>query len=57
MAAKPEAIPALSRAALEAARRYEPQKIAAGFDAVFAKLRPDLAKPAQEETEPLQARG
>ena len=57
MAAKPEAIPALSRAALEASRRYEPQKIAAGFDAVFAKLRPDLAKPAQDEAEPLQARG
>ncbi|WP_283195656.1 glycosyltransferase [Rhizobium sp. AN80A] len=57
MAARPETIPALSRAALEAARRYEPQKIAAGFDAVFAKLRPDLAKPPQDEAEPRQARG
>jgi glycosyltransferase involved in cell wall biosynthesis len=57
MAAKPEAIPALSHAALEAARRYEPQKIAAGFDAVFAKLRPDLAKPPQEAAEPRQAHG
>jgi glycosyltransferase involved in cell wall biosynthesis len=50
MAARPEAIPDLSRAALEAARRYEPQKIAAGYEAVFASLRPDLAKPVSKET-------
>jgi glycosyltransferase involved in cell wall biosynthesis len=50
MAARPEAIPDLSRAALEAARRYEPQKIAAGYEAVFASLRPDLAEPVSKET-------
>ncbi len=47
LAASPEAIPALSAAALEAARRYRPEIIAAGYDAVFAELRPDLAVEAE----------
>jgi glycosyltransferase involved in cell wall biosynthesis len=57
MAVSREAIPALSRAALDAARRYEPQKIAAGFNAVFAGLRPEKAETSGEETPSLEARG
>ncbi|KQV84249.1 glycosyltransferase [Rhizobium sp. Root1220] len=57
MAAAPEKIPALSHAALEAARRYEPQKIAAGFNAVFARLKPESAETAGEEISSMQAHG
>jgi glycosyltransferase involved in cell wall biosynthesis len=57
LAASPEMVPDLSRAALDSARRYEPQRIAAGFNAVFAELKPEMAQPQSEAMPSREARG